>query len=155
MKSYRETVSWPLWCHVLFGAAALFCLVSGAIVVADGRWSGVPGVAAGAAMVLAGVMMRNVTVEAGPEGIAFGFVRPRRRVSREQLIEAQEEVYSPTRYMGWGYRFGWKPRERAYSVIGCRRGVRVRFRDARGEWTVFVSCRNPGRILQALGSRQP
>ena len=156
MARYRETVSWPFWCHLLFGAAILICLVSGAILVADRRlWSGAPGIVAGVVMLIVWLRMRTIVLEAGPEGIAFGFVRPRRRVSSEQVIEAVEREYSVARYMGWGYRFGWKPRDRAYSVIGCQRGVELRFRDPQGEWTVFVSCRSPDRVIGALGSREP
>ena len=74
---------------------------------------------------------------------------------RERILAAREETYSPARYMGWGYRVGWGRRDRAYSVIGCRTGLRLQFEDARGrEWSVFLACRDPATALAALGSIQ-
>ena len=40
--------------------------------------------------------------------------------------------------MGWGYRIGWSKGDRAYSVIGHRRGLRVHFTDERGKATTFL-----------------
>ena len=95
--------------------------------------------------------VRYLHVEFGPDGAAFGFTGPRRRVLREQIQSARVEDYSAVRYMGWGYRIGWKTGDRAYSVIGQRRGVRLEFTDERGSWSVFVACSDPDEAIRALG----
>ena len=63
------------------------------------------------------------------------------------------EDYSATRYMGWGYRFGWESRDRACSIIGQRRGVRLVFDDEKGRrWKVFLSCSDPEAAASALSA---
>ena len=73
-------------------------------------------------------------------------------IPRERIVSAQVELYSFSRYMGYGYRFGWESRDRAYSVAGYREGVRLEFDDEKGRrWSVFVSCSDPGAAVRALG----
>jgi len=95
--------------------------------------------------------LRHVEIEFGREGVGFGFGGIRRRVPRERIVGAEPRDYPVIRYMGWGYRFGWEPRDRAYSVLGCRRGVLLTFDDERGRrWKVFLSSRAPEKAVAAL-----
>jgi len=111
-------------------------------------------VVAAVVLVLVGIVLvffRSVVLEFGPEGAAFGFSRPKRRVSRDRIVAAEVETYDVARYMGWGYRLGWKPRDRAYSVLGAPRGVRLTFDDEQDRrWSVFVSSREPEAAVAAL-----
>jgi hypothetical protein len=95
--------------------------------------------------------MRHIELEFGPDGAGFGFGRVTRRVPRERILLAEPAAYPVARFMGWGYRLGWQPRERAYSILGCPRGIRLRFLDEEGrEWTVFLSSRDPESAVAAL-----
>ena len=151
-KDYREVVDWPLWFHLLFAAVVLFALWGAVQALVDSE----PGWHAPflglTALTMAGVWcyFRHLVVEAGPDGIGYGFGRIRRRVPRERISALEAERYSVVRYMGWGYRIGWGKGDRAYSVIGCRRGLRLHFTDERGkEWHVFLSCRDPEAAIAA------
>jgi len=142
---YRERVPWPGWSLLMLG----FVLVGGYVALRG--WA-----LAGAALPLflaayAVWRVRFLEIEFGPGGIAFGFGRITRRVPRERVLGVEVMDYHVARYMGWGYRLGWEPRERAYSVLGCRRGVLVRFMDDRARpWKVFLSSRTPEAALAAL-----
>lgn len=150
MQPYRERVTWPAWVHLVMTAAVALCAYLGLRLIVRGDWLGWPSLVV--ALILSAVWygMRFLAVEFGPEGAAFGFGRPRRRVARADIVSARAADYSAVRYMGWGYRLGWKPKERAYSLIGCPRGVELRFDG----WTIFVACRDPERALEALGSTE-
>lgn len=142
---YRERVPWPGWSLLLLG----FVLVGG--YVAFRGWA--LAIAALPLFLAAYAVwrMRFLAIEFGPDGIAFGFGRLSRRVLRGQILAAEAMDYPAVRYMGWGYRLGWEPRERAYSVLGCRRGILVRFTDDRGRpCKVFLSSRAPEAALAAL-----
>ncbi len=90
-------------------------------------------------------------MELAEMGIAFGFGRPSRQVPTDRIRNAQAVDYSFTRYMGWGYRIGWKPRERAYSIMGYGRGIQIAFLDDQDrEWNVFLSARDPDAAVAAL-----
>jgi hypothetical protein len=57
--------------------------------------------------------------------------------------------------MGWGYRIGWRKGDRAYSVLGHRRGVRLKFGDEAGrDWSVFLSCSDPRTAVESLALEQ-
>jgi len=154
MGVYRERASWPGWAHLLFlgPCAAGLAAIGWAIWRGEGPgWTYVP------FLVLASVglvwwRMRYLALEFGPESAAFGFAGLRRRVPRERIVSATVEEYSVARYMGWGYRFGWERRERAYSLIGYPRGVRLVFDDERDRrWKVFLSSSDPEAAVRALG----
>ncbi|MHC4933624.1 MAG: hypothetical protein ACYTGV_15700 [Planctomycetota bacterium] len=152
MKVYRERVSWPLWFHIVMGGAVLGSL-AGALPIKAGLWRLVP-LAVGVTLAVVWWGMRYLHLELGPEGAAFGFGGPRRTVARDRISSAEPEDYSVARYMGWGYRIGWTKGDRAYSVLGHRRGVRLKYTDEGGkEWSVFVSCCDPGAAVEALESK--
>jgi hypothetical protein len=154
MVAHRETVHWPLWSHLAAGAAILFLVGGSAGLLVRGAGAAAAALAFASAAVIGAVWwrMRHLALEFGPGGAAFGFGGPRRRVPRERVVSADVEAYSWARYMGWGYRIGWKPRDRAYSLPGTGRGVRLVFDDERGRrWSVFLSSASPEAAVQALG----
>jgi hypothetical protein len=153
MGVYRERVGWPAWVHLVLLLPCGVGLAAMGWAAAKGEepgWAYVP------FLVLASVglvwwRMRYLALEFGPAGAAFGFAGLRRRVPRERIVSATAEEYSVARYMGWGYRFGWERGERAYSLIGYPRGVRLVFDDERGRrWRIFLSCSDPEAAIQAL-----
>lgn len=151
VESHSESITWPAWLHLLIAGAVALCL----FVAIRLLFRGQPAAAAipfavGSCLAIVWWRMRRLVLEFGPEGAAFGFSGLNRRVPRSAIRSAEIESYSAARYMGWGYRFGWKPRDRAYSLIGFRRGVRLQFADERGEWSVFLSCADPEAAVRAL-----
>ncbi|MHC4957462.1 MAG: hypothetical protein ACYTGN_03735 [Planctomycetota bacterium] len=152
--SYSEQVRWPAWCHLLLWLGIVICMVGGAVPLADGSFVGLPALLVGVVLAAVWLGMRVLVVEAGPEGLAYGFLRPRRRIEREQIVEAAAADYAFSRYMGWGYRIGWQRGERAYALIGYRRGLRVRYTTEKGERIVFLSCSDPERAVLALGPKK-
>ncbi|MHC4222966.1 MAG: hypothetical protein ACYSX0_18980 [Planctomycetota bacterium] len=153
MKAYRERVSWPLWFHLLMGGAVLGSLI-GALPADAGLWRLIP---LAVCLTLSAVWwgMRYLHVELGPDGAIFGFGGPKRTVPPERIHSAEPEDYSVARYMGWGYRIGWKKGDRAYSVLGYSRGVRLKFGDEAGrEWSVFLSCSDPRAAVEATEPKQ-
>lgn len=151
--AYRERIGWPLWLHLaiffVLGIAAV-----AAVALFDQEPRGVVLLPVLVLVVLAVVWwrVRFVAVDFDAGGAAFGFGGLRRRVPRERIVSAAPEAYSAVRYMGWGYRIGWGPRDRAYSVIGYRRGVRLEFDDERGRrWSVFVACSDPAKAIAEFG----
>jgi hypothetical protein len=152
-SSYRERVAWPAWFYLVVGTAlAIGIFGTAGALLRHGLGLG-PGVALVALLVVAAVLwrLRFIVLEFGPQGASFGFGRSRRHVPADRIVSAEVEAYSVARYMGWGYRLGWEPRDRAYSVIGCARGVRLIFDDERGRrWKVFLACRDPEAAISAL-----
>lgn len=150
---YRERVTWPGWFYFIVAvgvSVAVFGLL-GSLVRDGPSWPllliGIPL----AAVPVVFWRLRYLQLEFGPEGAAFGFGGIGRRVPQGRLISAEVEEYRPARYMGWGYRMGWEGRDRAYSVLGCRRGIRLLFEDEQGHrWKVFLSSRDPDAAVAAL-----
>jgi hypothetical protein len=151
MATYHERVRWPGW----------FLLALGIVLVGSYAALGASGAAPTWAFLLAfGPFLlvsyalwrlRFLEIEIGPLGLGFGFGGVRRRVPRERIVAVEVKAYPVTRYMGWGYRLGWEQRERAYSVLGCARGVLVTFDDERGRrWKVFLSSREPETAAAAM-----
>lgn len=142
---YRERVPWPGWSLLLAGFA-----LAGGYVASRGYEIAL----AALPLFLAAYVfwrVRFLAIESGPDGIAFGFGGIRRHVPRGNIVAVEAMDYPAARYMGWGYRLGWEPRERAYSVLGCRRGILVRFTDDRGRpCKVFLSSKAPEAVLAAL-----
>jgi hypothetical protein len=150
---HREQVRWPGW----FLASLGLVLVGGygAALAATGAtplWTSLlalPLLAAGWAI----WRLRFLALEFGPRGVGFGFGGIRRRLPRSRIASAEAKGYPVARYMGWGYRIGWEPGERAYSVLGCPRGVLLTFEDDRGRpCKVFLSSREPEKAVAALGA---
>lgn len=153
MEPYRERVTWPGWFYLVVAAALAVGIFGTAGVLArrGAGWGGA--LALLALLVVAYVLwrLRHIELEFGAEGAAFGFGRLSRRVPADRIVSAEPEAYSVARYMGWGYRMGWEARDRAYSVIGRGRGVRLVFDDERGRrWKVFLSSRDPEAAVAAL-----
>lgn len=152
MEPYREQVYWPGWFLLALG----FVMVAALVALGASDTASATTFLAGAIPFLLAAYalwrLRHVATEFGPDGVGFGFGGIRRRVPRARVVSAEVKDYSPARYMGWGYRLGWEPRERAYSVLGCRRGVLLAFDDERGRrWKVFLACRDPEQAIAALG----
>jgi hypothetical protein len=152
MESHRERVRWPGW----FLAALLLGLVGGygAALGAAGAtplWTlllAVPLLLAG----YGAYRLRFLEIEFNGQGAGYGFGGIRRRVPRSRILGVEAKSYPVARYMGWGYRFGWEARERAYSVLGCARGVLLTFTDEKGRRAkVFLSSREPEKAIAALG----
>ena len=148
--THRERLTWPVWIHLALGTAVGLSLYGGIDLLAV-SWQGwIP-------LAMAGLLgfiwwrIRVLVVETGPDGIAFGFGRPSRCVIRDRIKSAEAVDYSVSRYMGWGSRIGWKPRERAYSIMGYARGLQISFLDEQDrEWNVFLSCIDPEAGVRAL-----
>jgi len=151
MEPYHERVRWPGWFMIGLG----LILVGGYAAVGASRtgplWAfalaAIPFLMVGYAV----WRLRFIELEFGPAGIGFGFGGIHHRVPRERIVSAEAKPYPAVRYMGWGFRLGWEPRERAYSVLGCPRGVFVTFDDEQGRrWKVFLSSRDPDAAVAAL-----
>jgi len=153
MEPYRERVAWPRWFYlVLASALAVGIFGTAGMLARHGPGLGA-GLALAALLIVAFVVwrLRYIVLEFGPAGASFGFGRRSRHVPADRIVSAEAEEYSVTRYMGWGYRLGWESRDRAYSVIGCGRGVRLVFDDERSRrWKVFLACRDPAAAIAAL-----
>ena len=150
VRIYREKLTWPAWVHLALGAAVGLSTYGGVNLLRR-SWQG--WIAIGLALVLGYIWfrIRYLVLEISPDGIAFGFGKPGRRVPGGRIRSAEPTEYSFARYMGWGYRIGWKPRERAYSLIGYPRGLRVVFADDRDRiWDVYLSSRDPEAAAEAL-----
>jgi len=150
---YTETVRWPAWFHALLGAAVILMVVGVVRTLFREGWTPV----ALFPLPLAGLFayvwwhFRHLQLEIGAGAVKFGFGHPGRTVPAERIESMEPETYSFLRYMGWGWRLGWRPRDRAWSVLGYRRGIRLRYRDDRGAlWSVFVSSNDPERACAAL-----
>ena len=152
METYRERLTWPLWLHgavVLVWGAAFVGLVL--LLLRHGPRID-QAVAAAILLVVAYVWwrVRHLDVVAGAEALAFGLGGGRGGVPAGGV---QLEPRSTPAL--WGYRLGWDKGERACSVLGYPRGVRVCFDDERGRrWNVFLSCRSPESVVQALGRKE-
>jgi hypothetical protein len=149
---HRERVTWPGWFLV-----SLVLVLVGGYGAALGAFGSTPlwTLLLALPLLLAGYgvwRLRFLEIEFGREGVGYGFGGIRRRVPRGRVHLAEAKNYPLARYMGWGYRIGWEPRERAYSVLGCRRGVLLTFDDERGRRSkVFLSSREPEKAVEALG----
>jgi len=153
VHSYRERVAWPGWFYLVLAVALSVGIFGTAGALARHGPGLGTGVALAGLLVVAGVLwrLRYIVLEFGPAGASFGFGRHGRHVPAARIVSAEAEQYSAARYMGWGYRMGWEPRDRAYSVIGCGRGVRLVFDDERGRrWKIFLACRDPDAAIAAL-----
>jgi hypothetical protein len=153
MAVYRERIHWPPWFHAAVGAAWLvFAAALAGLAVSHGpRYDHLIGLGFLVLLALAWWRVRFLEVDSGPEGMTFGFGRRLRTAPRARIVSIAEEHYSPVRYMGWGLRLGWTRGERVYSVLGVPGGLRIVYDDDRGlRWNVFVSCREPARVIAAM-----
>lgn len=155
MSPHAERIYWPVWCHLLIalpcilGLMGVVALLTGAREASLVDWI--------TCLLFLGIgwvwwRMRYFEVQYGPEGVAFGFGGLRRKVPADRIVTLKLEEYAPLRYMGWGYRIGWRARDRAYSLIGTRTGIRLEFTDARDRtWSLFLATRDPEEALRAAG----
>ncbi len=160
MSEHRERVRWPGWLLLAVGLMALMLVGSsiGLLRVTGAPASGPVRLFHLFAILLLVVMaglcwyFRYLEVAFGPEGIAYGFGRARQQIPFDRILSAEGCAYNWVRYMGWGWRIGPKRGERAYSVLGCARGVYIVYRRAdASEASVFLSCTDPEAALRALG----
>ena len=150
---YCERVTWPMWFHLIMAMVVGIALASAAGILRRGEavlFALVPFF--GAALVgYVWWRMRVLIIEFGPEGAAYGFGRGNNRVPIESIESATPEEYRVTRYMGWGWRLGREAGDRAYSVIGYPRGVRLIYQAANDRRrSVFLTCSRPDDACDAL-----
>ncbi|MEM8884417.1 MAG: hypothetical protein AAGD14_10125 [Planctomycetota bacterium] len=151
MKASAQSSTWPLWFRVLFlgvaGAPTLLILLLGE---PRDLWIGL---IATFLLLLVWRKLARVDVQVDEEGLQFGFGGLHNRVPWSRVRRFEAEDYRALRYGGWGYRMaGW--RDRAYSVLGERRGVRVEFEDEKGKVSkIFLSCPDPDRLVDAVNRK--
>jgi len=154
---YTETVRWPAWFNAILGAVVILMGVGAVrtLLREGGTLAALFPLPLAALFGYVWWHFRCLVLEVGPGEVRFGFGRAGRRVPAERIEAMEPEAYSFLRYMGWGWRLGWTPRDRAWSVLGHRRGVRLRYRDAKGAlWSVFVSSGDPERACAALQGKK-
>jgi hypothetical protein len=77
------------------------------------------------------------------DGISYGFGRPSNFVPWSRVRSMEPDDYRFSRYRGWGWRIGGV-RDRAYSLLGYKRGVRLVIEDEKGRaWSIFLASRDP------------
>ncbi|MSP22793.1 MAG: hypothetical protein EXR66_07255 [Dehalococcoidia bacterium] len=94
-----------------------------------------------------GLIFSRLNVRAGIDGVRAGFGHFATLIAPEHIEGVHAERYRWLRFGGWGLRFGWNFRNRAYSVPFVQRGVTIRLQGGR---TVFVSSREPERLAAAI-----
>ncbi|MCC6237570.1 MAG: hypothetical protein IT299_08350 [Dehalococcoidia bacterium] len=94
-----------------------------------------------------GVIFSRLRVRVDSQGVRFGFGPFRSTVRPDEIEGASESRYRWSRFGGWGIRWAWNMKDRAYSVPFVRRGVEIRLRNGR---TYFVSSRRPDALARAI-----
>ena len=147
MKSpYRELCYWPRWFYVLMAAIMIGLPVALFVVMEDHeRW---PALAPIPVVLAVLCWFSRLEIRADADGIAYGFLRASNFVPWARVKSLEPEDYRFTHYWGWGWRVGGI-RDRGYTVLGYKRGVRLRFEDDRGrEWSVFLSSGDPESVCR-------
>jgi len=159
MPEHRERLRWPGWLRLALTLMGLILVASLVGLIREaGAKVGPPAriahlLAIGMLILLGGLCwyFRYLEVRFSPDGIGYGFGRIRRLIPRECILSLEVCAYDWLRYMGWGWRIGPARGERAYSVLGHPRGLRVVFRRAdASEASLFLSCADPEAAMRAL-----
>ncbi len=152
-EAYEEVVATGWMLVVTLGPAAF----SGAIAVAmfrdptmssGERLGGIAAVlVAGFVTGVIGVIFSRLRVRVDSQGVRFGFGPFRSTVRPDEIEGASASRYRWLRFGGWGIRWAWNMRDRAYSVPFVRGGVEIRLRSGR---TYFLSSRQPEALVRAI-----
>ena len=151
VETTTQTCTWPAWFRALFLVLAAVPLPL--FVLLEGWTMAWVGALVTASLLFVWWRLARVDVRVDPEGVQYGFTGLRRRIPWSRVRSVTAETYRALRYGGWGYRMaGW--RDRAYSVLGVPRGLRVEFEDERGrDASVFLSCPDPDALVAAANRK--
>lgn len=94
-----------------------------------------------------GVMFSRLRIRVDAQGVRFGFGPFRSAVQAGDIAGATAGPYRWLRFGGWGIRWAWNLRDRAYSVPFVKRGVEIRLHDGH---TYFLSSRRPEALALAI-----
>ncbi len=152
-EAYEEVVATG-WILVLtLGPAAFSGVIAVALfrdpnVSSGERLGGIAAVlVAGFITGVIGVVFSRLRVRVDSQGVRFGFGPFRSAVRPDEIEAASAASYRWLRFGGWGIRWAWNMRDRAYSVPFVRRGVEIRLRNGR---TYFLSSRRPEELARAI-----
>ncbi len=145
-------MAWPAWVHILVFCPVGLAIYAGIEAFRQRGWDW--GLLPFAVVSSIGVVwwrFRYLFVTVDPTELTVGFGPLRRVIARARIQSVTIEEYPVSRYMGWGYRIGWKKGDRAYSIPGPGRGVRIEYDDENGDpWSIFVSSFEPEALAAAL-----
>jgi len=84
------------------------------------------------------------------DGVSYGLFKASNFVPWSRVDSLEPEIYRFSRYRGWvGVGAIGGARDRAYSLLGYKRGVRLRFQHENGRaWSVFLASRDPEAICR-------
>src|SRR3972149_2707960 len=100
----------------------------------------------GCAIGVAGFVFSRLRVQVDRAGVRFGFGPFSSLLRLDGIVEARPVVYHWERFGGWGVRWSWNFRDRAYSVPFVRAGVEIRLASG---GSYFVSSRHPDALAGA------
>jgi len=145
-SSYREFCYWPRWFYVLLILPMLVVPVLAFFATSESeRWAALIPVPIFVAVL---VWFGRLELRADAGGVFYGFRNASNFVPWSRVNSMEPEDYRFSRYWGWGWRIGGV-RDRAYSLLGYKRGVRLRFEDEKGrEWSIFLSSRDPAAMCR-------
>ena len=149
---YRTRVGWPFYFHLAMLLPTALCLY-GAVSALRHEQPGaaLPLLAVGAVLTLVWWRIRHLEVSVSSEGIAYGFGGLNRKIPAGCVLEVRIERYSFPKYLGWGFRIGWKARDRGYTMPGYPQGLRVDYKDASERpCSVYLSLPDPERAVEAF-----
>ena len=150
---YREVLYWPRWFYVLLVLIFLGIPVAAMFYESEGSpyWALLPMGVGFVVLWLYGRMEFRVDAD----GVHYGFRTASNFVPWARIDSVQPERYVFLRYGGWGWRIGGR-RNRAYSLIGYPRGIRVKFpRRARARLVGVPLERRPGGRLRRRAENRP
>ncbi len=150
--AYRKRVGWPFYFHLAMLVPTALCL-GGAVSALRYQQPGaaLPLLAVGAVLSLIWWRMRHLDVSVSPDEIAYGFGGLNRKIPAERVLDIRIEGYSFPKYLGWGYRIGWKARDRGYTMPRHPQGLRVDYEDAsKRPCSVYLSLPDPDEALAAF-----
>jgi hypothetical protein len=142
---------WLVWLGLVFaalaGLAVSATLRDASLALSERLLMVLTVLGAGFAVGAVALVFSRLRVEAGPDGVRAGF-GPFRSMYRAEAIEgATPDRYRWLRFGGWGIRWSWNLRDRAYSVPFVARGVTIRLQGGR---TVFLSSHEPEHLAATI-----
>ncbi|MFN8639882.1 MAG: hypothetical protein U0360_10615 [Dehalococcoidia bacterium] len=152
--AYEEVVRAPGWMIVVVLTIAVFSGIGLFGILRDPTLSPVERTVsalavfvAGFAVGVVGLMFSSLQVRADPRGVAFGFGPFRSSLLPADITGAEAGRYRWFRFGGWGLRWSWNLRDRAYSVPFVGSGVEIHLRSGR---SFFISSRHPDSLAKAI-----
>lgn len=151
---YEEVVRAPGWMIAMlltmgvFTGIALFGILRDPTLSAVERTVSALAVGvAGFAVGVVGLIFSTLSVHADRRGVAVGFGPFRSTLLPDDIASAEAGRYRWLRFGGWGLRWSWNFRDRAYSVPFVGSGVEVHLRSGR---SYFISSRHPDSLARAI-----